>query len=58
MAEDGCAICGGELEEHEVDAEREERIRGRSPDLPDDEEVHAFVCQDCGHVVFRRAEHA
>ncbi|MDY6768991.1 MAG: YgiT-type zinc finger protein [Candidatus Nanohaloarchaea archaeon] len=54
MAAGECAICGGDLIEHEVEEEREERIRGRSPEIEEDEEIHAFVCEDCGHVVFHR----
>lgn len=50
-----CALCGGELEDHEVTAEREEKIRKNAHDI-DGKDVHAKVCTDCGHVSYYAKE--
>lgn len=55
MAADECTLCGGDLTEEELDEERETRIRGNSPDLDADDGLHALVCEDCGHVAYRRS---
>lgn len=56
MADTGnCALCGGELEEHEVSEEREEKIRRNAPDL-EEKTVHAKVCTECGHVSYYSEE--
>lgn len=52
--EESCALCGGELVEEEIDEDREAKIREHEPDL-EGEELHALVCQDCGHVSYRRS---
>lgn len=49
-AED-CALCGGELEDHEVSDEREEKIRKNAHDIKG-KDVHAKVCTECGHVSY------
>lgn len=54
MAEESCAFCGGDLVEEEIEEERESKIRRSSEDLGE-EELHALVCQDCGHVSYRRS---
>lgn len=54
MAEENCALCGGDLVEEDIDEERETKIRGSSSDL-EEEDMHALVCQDCGHVSYRRS---
>ncbi|MDY6769616.1 MAG: hypothetical protein SVU88_01450 [Candidatus Nanohaloarchaea archaeon] len=53
---DECTVCGGEMAEEELDEEQVEKIRARSADLADDD-VHALVCQECGHVAYRRSSH-
>lgn len=53
MGEENCALCGGEMVEEEIEEEREEKLRENS-DL-DGDDVHALVCQDCGHVSYRRS---
>lgn len=55
MTGEECTVCGGDLVEEELDEERESKIRENSPGLEDDEDLHAFVCQECGHVAYRRS---
>lgn len=50
---DTCALCGGELEEEEIAADRQDKLREHDPEL-EEEDMHALVCQDCGHIAYRR----
>ncbi|MDY6777012.1 MAG: YgiT-type zinc finger protein [Candidatus Nanohaloarchaea archaeon] len=54
MAEEECALCGGEMVEEDLEDEREQKIR-RNSEIEDEEDMHALVCQDCGHVAYRRS---
>lgn len=51
--EQTCALCGGELDEHELTDEREEELRHNIPSLDEEgKDIHAHVCQDCGHISY------
>lgn len=52
--EDTCALCGGELVEEAIHEDREAALRENVPDL-EEKDLHARVCQACGHVSYHKA---
>ena len=48
-----CVICGGEMEEEEMDEDKERRIKDNAPHF-EGEEFVKMVCQKCGHVSYHK----
>ncbi|MDY6770820.1 MAG: hypothetical protein SV186_02555 [Candidatus Nanohaloarchaea archaeon] len=53
MSDDECAICGGEVEEEEIEPEKLERLQEDNEHL-EGEDIHKLVCQECGHTAYVR----
>lgn len=51
--EEECVICGGEMEEKEMDKDKERRIKANAPHFEGTEFVK-MICTKCGHVSYHR----
>lgn len=51
MVEQECSICGGELEEAEIDDEKADRLKKDNKHL-EGADIHKLVCQQCGHTAY------
>jgi len=51
MTEHECSICGGDLEEEDIDPEKAERLKKDNKHLKG-ADIHKLVCQQCGHTAY------
>ncbi|MDY6777983.1 MAG: hypothetical protein SVU32_04905 [Candidatus Nanohaloarchaea archaeon] len=55
MPERECVICGGDVEEADIEPDKVERLKEDNKHL-EGEEIHKLVCQECGHTSYVRKD--